>query len=812
MRRTLALTSFAVAALVPALPAQAGWLEAQPSSLDHLWLVLAAILVFLMQIGFLFLEAGMVRAKNSINVAMKNLVDFVVTTLSYAAVGFAIMFGASALGGFIGWDAGLALLRDDNLSVATFFLFQVMFCGTASTIVSGAVAERMRFSAYLGLTVLVSALIYPIVGHWAWGSLLTQSGTGWLEGFGFIDFAGSSVVHLTGGAAALATIIVIGPRIGRFAEDGAATRIQGYSPILTMAGVLLLWIGWLGFNAGGTMAGSADFGRALINTLLAGAAGSAAAMLAGRHIDGYFMLDRATNGLIGGLVAITAGCVAATTFGAVATGMLGGLVAIFGQDWLERRFRLDDAVGAVSVHAMAGIAGTLAVALAAAPDRLMHDRLTQLGVQAMGSASIGAFTFLVCFGALRAVAYWRKSWLRVDASEELAGLNSAEHHVTLGTADLHAVLARLANDEASLSARVAVETGDESADLAHEFNRFLEKLEHNQACIDEELRAAQASSELEQRKRARIEIERAAAEEERLRREAREALQRARAMETAISGFDNVVSQAIVSLDAASRALLSTADVLNDNVGNASNAVRGVMSDSGGALENAMAVSTASGQLAEATQNIARQMTRLRDTALDASVRGSEGVEIFASMKEAVQSIGSMIDFIKSLAAETNVLALNAAIEAARSGEAGRGFGVVAEEVKNLSRLTSSATEDMMVKLRDITRAVDAAGDAMHSVSRAVEDTESVAVSVAASISQQSQATNDISRRAGSAADGSRDLNVRMQSLSETARSTQDAAGSVREAAEAMSQIARILGETIDTELNQFSAQIRAAT
>lgn len=797
----------AFASLCAASPAQAGWVEAEKTPLDHGWLVIAAILVFMMQIGFLFLEAGTVRSKNSINVAMKNLADFVITTLAFALAGFSLMFGPT-LGGIVGWSSELALLGFDNLSIATFFLFQVMFCGTASTIVSGAVAERMKFGAYLCYTLLIAALVYPLVGHWAWGGLLADTGEGWLEARGYVDFAGSSVVHMVGGVAALAAVIAIGPRIGRFTADGTPIRIQGHSPVLTMAGVLLLWIGWLGFNAGGAAMGSDDFGHALINTLMAGATGAAAAMLLGRLRDGYYLPERMTNGLIGGLVAITAGCVAATTFGAIWTGALGGIVAIWGQEWLERRWKLDDAVGAVAAHAMSGTVGILTIAFAGAAERLPHARWDQFIVQATGAAAIAAFTFAICWPAMLLAR--RFNYLRISQKEELEGLNQAEHCARLGTGELQAVVAELSRGDADLSSRVRIEEGDESADLAYVFNGFLDKLEADQRQRDEELRAVHARADLENARRERIELERAAAEQARLRDEAREAARRATRLEGLLSSFDSTVAQAVEMLLAASTALDKTADRLSADVTQTSGDADCALAGARDALDNATAVAAATEQLADTTRSIAQQMEMVRDVTVCAAEAGKDGVRLIESLRDSTSSISSVVDFIDSVANETNLLALNASIEAARAGESGHGFAVVAKEVKGLSQQTAQAAKSVMGRIDDIKGAVEQAIGAIMSIAGSIERTEAAALSVAASTSQQSSATADISARAAQAAATSSLLDTRIGSLSAGAGSVAASADEVRGAAAALTETAKLLSAALDTEFRQFRERVVA--
>ncbi len=788
-------------------PAHAAWLDSEKSPLDQAWLAIAAILVFTMQIGFLFLEAGTVRSKNSINVAMKNFVDFVLTTLIFAAIGFSLMFGTS-IGGVVGWSGALVFPDFDNVSLATFFLFQVMFCGTASTIVSGAVAERMKFDAYLLYTLLIAGFIYPIVGHWAWGGLLTGAGQGWLEALGYIDFAGSSVVHIVGGVCSLAALIVIGPRIGRFTADGQPVRIQGHSPVLTMAGILLLWVGWLGFNAGGTTVGSVDFGRALVNTLLAGAAGSCAAMVVGRLQDGYYMPERTSNGLIGGLVAITAGCLTATSHGALLTGIAGGLTAILGQDLIERRWKLDDAVGAVAVHALAGMVGILAVPWAAAAERLPHDRWHQFLVQGTGAVAIAVFTFLLCWPALLLARRW--GILRISREEELAGLNQSEHHARLGTGELQAVVTELSRGDADLSSRVRVEEGDESADLAHAFNGFLDRLEADQRRIDEELITVHARADLENARRQRMEVERAAAEEARLREEAREASRRAARLESLLGSFDATVAQAVETLLRASSALDGTAGRLSADVARTSSDASSALDGARDALDNATAVAAATEQLADSTRSIAEQMDMVREVTVCATEAGQEGVRLIESLRESATSISSVVDFIQSVAHESNLLALNASIEAARAGEAGQGFAVVAREVKGLSHQTAQAAQTVMAQIEGIGSAVDLATRAMTSIAGSIERTEAAALSVASSTSQQGDATADINRRAADAAATSSLLRERIGSLSAGAQSVETSADEVRNAAAALTETARILSAALDTEFKQFRARVVA--
>jgi Amt family ammonium transporter len=392
---------------------------------DLLWVITAAVLVFLMQAGFLALEAGLTRSKNAINVAIKNMADFGISTMLFWMVGFAVMFGSTS-SGWIGTDDFMLSFNEVRAWPTVFFTFQVMFCGTAVTILSGAVAERMKFGAYLFLAVLVAGFTYPLFGHWAWNGLDVGEASGWLAARGFVDFAGSTVVHSVGGWTALAVLLVIGPRTGRFAEDGTPQKINGSNlPFATM-GALLLFIGWLGFNGGSTLEIGPSVGRVIANTVLAGSAGMVSSTLIGYWLKGRPEIEHVINGTLAGLVAITANAHAVDSRAAVIIGVVGGLVALLAAHALER-FRIDDAVGAVPVHLAAGIWGTLAVGIFGEADLLGTgmSRLDQIGVQALGIVvcffSVFVVTYVIVYAINRVVP------LRVPPDAERIGLNIYEH-------------------------------------------------------------------------------------------------------------------------------------------------------------------------------------------------------------------------------------------------------------------------------------------------------------------------------------------------------------------------------------------------
>lgn len=435
MRRTMTRSTRATTIVTGAALALAGPLsglaaaQEEPTigdvvtAVDNVWVIVAAILVFMMQAGFALVEAGFTRAKNAGNIVMKNFMDFSAGALVYWAVGFGLAYGASTLGGWVAYGGvGDAFFLSDTGMSASWF-FQVVFAATAATIVSGAMAERTKFSSYLLYTVAITGFIYPIVSHWVW------SGQGWLGDLGFIDFAGSGVVHMTGGFAALAGVLAIGPRIGKYTEDGKPRAIPGHSIVLGALGVFILWFGWYGFNGGSTLAAvGADFASVAVTTTLAAAAGAVAAMITGWTYPVYGKPDPGLtlNGALAGLVGITAGTHTVSNLGAVVIGLVAGVIVVLGIVMFERA-KIDDPVGAISVHGIAGVWGVLAVGLfdINGGGLFYGGGAGQLGTQALGALAIAAWSLIISsivFRTIKAVF-----GLRVSPEEEIAGLDRAEH-------------------------------------------------------------------------------------------------------------------------------------------------------------------------------------------------------------------------------------------------------------------------------------------------------------------------------------------------------------------------------------------------
>ncbi len=411
-------------------PATMADIETLQNNLNIVWTCVAAFLVFFMQAGFAMVEAGFTRAKNAVNILMKNLMDFSIGSIAFFVVGFGLMFGATT-SGFVGTSDFLLGLSPYGDSFGeqwpfTFLLFQTVFAATAATIVSGAMAERTKFSSYLVYSVFISAFIYPIFGSWAWGGL--YNGGGWLENLEtpFLDFAGSTVVHSVGGWLALAGAIVLGPRIGKYGPDGKPRAILGHNMTLGALGVFILWLGWFGFNPGSTTTGDGLMGYIAVTTNLAAAAGAIAAMVTAWVIIGKPDASMSLNGVLAGLVAITAPCDAVSPSGAIAIGVIAGMLVVLSVLFIDRVLKIDDPVGAVSVHGVCGLWGTLSVGFFNLESGLFYGGgLSQLMSQIIGAGA--AFVWAFGLGMALFLGIRHTMGLRVTEKEEIQGLDIGEH-------------------------------------------------------------------------------------------------------------------------------------------------------------------------------------------------------------------------------------------------------------------------------------------------------------------------------------------------------------------------------------------------
>lgn len=393
-------------------------------AIDTVWVLIATALVFFMQAGFAMVETGFTRAKNAGNIIMKNLMDFAIGSLIFWILGFGLMFGTD-IGGFMGKIDLLSVGSFEHLGLAipkeAFLMFQTVFCATAATIVSGAMAERTRFISYLIYSFVISAVIYPIAGHWIWGG-------GFLASMGFHDFAGSTVVHSIGGWASLVGAAIIGPRIGKYSKSGEVKVIKGHSLTLGALGVFILWFGWFGFNPGSTLSGSnvASISHIFLTTNLSAAAGAVVAM-----IISWVRYDKpdvsiTLNGALAGLVAVTAGTDLVSALGAVTIGCISAVVVVFAIEFFEQKLKIDDPVGAISVHGICGSLGTILVGVFAVEGGLLYGGgFALLGVQLLGVLVVAAWTMGTTFVLFKAIDL--TVGLRVSTEEEEEGLDKEEH-------------------------------------------------------------------------------------------------------------------------------------------------------------------------------------------------------------------------------------------------------------------------------------------------------------------------------------------------------------------------------------------------
>ena len=425
---------FSAIMVIPVFAEEAVTAESNAVAINTVWTLLAAFLVFFMQAGFAMVETGFTRAKNACNIMMKNLMDFSIGSIAFWLVGFGIMFGTSAFGLF-GTDGFFLSSADpstaDGLWQFAYWMFQAVFAATAATIVSGSMAERTKFGSYLFYGVFITAFIYPVVGHWIWGG-------GWLAEKGMIDFAGSTVVHSVGGWAALAGAIMLGPRLGKYNKDGSTNAIPGHNIPLAALGVFILWFGWFGFNAGSTTSGTnLSIAIIAVTTNLSAAAGAMVAMGVTWIKYGKPDLSMALNGALAGLVAITAPCANVSPLSAIIIGAIAGALVVFSIEFIDKVLKVDDPVGAISVHGVCGAFGTLAAGLfaeaaygdasgmGAVNGLFFGGGVGQFMTQLTGVVAVFFWTFLtalIVFGIAKATI-----GLRVSDEEQLKGLDIGEH-------------------------------------------------------------------------------------------------------------------------------------------------------------------------------------------------------------------------------------------------------------------------------------------------------------------------------------------------------------------------------------------------
>ncbi|MFD1738481.1 ammonium transporter [Bacillus salitolerans] len=398
--------------------------------MNNLWVLIAGVLVLFMQGGFILLEAGSTRMKNAGHIAGKTVFTVGVASLVFWAVGYGLIYGeGNAFIGLSSFFYGDFTTMGEGLAGSVDFFFQLTFATIALTIAFAGFAERAKLSTYVLFALIFSAAVYPVVAHWIWGG-------GWLAEYGKQDFAGSTVVHLTGAMAALAATLILKPRIGKYNKDGSSNELSGHNQVFTALGVLVLWVGWFGFNAGSTFGvDSAFFGYVALNTQLAASAGAVAALFTAWAVTGKADIVTTLNGALAGLVAITASCAFVAPWGAVIIGLIGGLIVFYSMKFFEKA-KIDDPIFALSVHGVAGVWGTLSTGIFATPELaaintglpglLYGGGFTQLGVQALGVVSSGLYAFVVSYIILKVMKAVMGS-IRVTKENEIIGLDLSEH-------------------------------------------------------------------------------------------------------------------------------------------------------------------------------------------------------------------------------------------------------------------------------------------------------------------------------------------------------------------------------------------------
>lgn len=439
-------------------------------NINHIWVMAAACMVFFMQLGFTSYEAGFAQSKNAISVSIRNLMVTVIASMVFYTFGFGFMFGESHVGwiGLGHFFAKGVMTHQGNLAF-TFFFFQLVFSATAATILTGAIAERSSFISNVVGVVFVTGIIYPIFGHWVWGNLFCPEQSGWLARLGFIDFAGSTVVHSIGGWFALAGAVVVGPRIGKYTPDGSSNRMGLHNIPLATLGTFFLWFGWFGFNGGSLLKASADIGLVITNTNLAPAAAGVSALILNYAMERRLDVGKLFTAILAGLVAITAGSNRVNPDCAVYIGLIAGIVSILAQDFIEKILKIDDPVAAIAVHGVGGVIGTLCVALFAEKSTLLVEggnRFHQLGIQALGVGVAFVWSFglgMLFFWCLKKIVY-----IRVSPEEEKKGLNVAEYEDVTSWLDFMRIT-RLQDVNVILEKRVAGRTEElQKANIALE--------------------------------------------------------------------------------------------------------------------------------------------------------------------------------------------------------------------------------------------------------------------------------------------------------------------------------------------------------
>ncbi|MCK8825669.1 ammonium transporter [Fuchsiella alkaliacetigena] len=700
-------------------------------NVDTMWVLLAGFLIFFMQAGFAMVEAGFTQAKNTGNIIMKNFMDFSLGSLVYYCFGFAIMFGVG--NSFFG-SSGFFLRGSFehlglNIPVEAFWFFQATFAGTAATIVSGAMAGRTKFEGYLLYSIAITGLVYPVVGYWIWGG-------GWLSGM--VDFAGSTVVHSVGGWSALAGAIVLGPRLGKYNEDGSSNEMPGHNILIASLGVFILWLGWFGFNTGSTVAGTdLSIAKIALTTNLAAAAGATTAMISSWIKTGHADVSMTINGALAGLVGITAGTAAVSSVSAIVIGSLSGVLMIQAVSFIDG-LGVDDPVGAVSVHGVCGAFGTLMVGLLAQEGGFLYgDGLDLFLIQLRGVLSVAAWTFITAYLIFKLIDLL--VGLRVSSSEEQKGLDLAEHgsdsypdFAALSLDKIEQVLVGLNRmAEGDFSLRLDT-THDDGTGLFSTFNRTNERISSllsELTILVEEL--STASQEL---------------------------------FASAQQG-DSITSEAVGSVEA-------MADSIKQISASSQNAT---------ALAEETRAQTESGS--NDLQEAIAQMQEI-NSCID------QGVDLIKQLDNNSEKIEEIIELITDIAERTNLLSLNARIEAARAGEAGQGFAVVAQEIRELADNTAQAAERIsnlitetqtkskasLQAVKNVEKKAQTGKEIIEDAGQAFNEIEEFTVNTSVNIEQTSADAEKLAAKSENIKEGTTDIDQLSEKISSSAEKLADMA------------------------------------
>lgn len=699
--------------------------------IDRIWIIDCIVLVLLMKVGFLMLEAGASRQKNSINAAFKNLAALIICFVLFLVFGYRIAFGWDLVGPVA---IGSGALESGAILV---MMYQAVFCTTAAAIISGAVCERFSLKAYIATCGFVALLVYPMTAHWVYGALFFPEAEPWLARLGFIDWAGASVVHGVGAWMALAALIFTGPRLGRFdPETGQPRYLDGYSPVLSMAGTLVLLIGWMGFNGGAGLTFDDTTSKVISNTVLAGLWGGGFAMIIVTVMRWKPHPNRAIEGTIAGLVSVTAAPHLLSFAAVLIVVSIGVVVSLYMRSVLLR-FQIDDVVNVVATHGIAGVVGTLAVAFAVPGEALpAGSTLNQLGVQAAGVSVIFAWTFslgLLWFFLLKQVMQ-----IRVDRLAETRGLNVSEHRVAFGAERFANELERLITDRSDPERRISLPDGDQNERLAHLFNRMLDELAaaHNATRSDLDGKVAEAkaiANILEQVSEGDLDI----------RIDAESKPEEFQTIAIGVNQLLDILARNIGQIASSA----SEVAVGCDNLTRISN---DLYERSASQIDSVQAITFKLNSMADASKDNATQADEALGVARE-SREAADGVSsslnnIRTAMEGIVAStskIEPIVDLIEDIGFQTTLLALNASVVAARAGEHGKSFSVVADEVRKLANSVQSSAADIRSIVDEASRSVDGGATAIGGTVEHVANIGSTATRVSSQIEQiHSSSTN----------------------------------------------------------------------